>query len=94
MNDVLALFPGGIHALMSLSDEEIRDIINDPYGDFENSKKIQLCLHGTTALVALVDSARENLWIANLGDCQAGTSAYCVVIHVFLSAMKLYIARM
>lgn len=63
VNDVLALFPGGIHTLMSLSDEQIRGIINDPYGDFENYRKVQLCLHGTTALVALVDPSRENLWI-------------------------------
>jgi pyruvate dehydrogenase phosphatase len=28
-------------------------------------------MYGTTALVALVDPEHENLWLANLGDCQA-----------------------
>ncbi|KAH8995823.1 phosphatase 2C-like domain-containing protein [Lactarius hatsudake] len=34
-------------------------------------RKARLCLYGTTALVALVDPAHENLWVANLGDCEA-----------------------
>ncbi|KAG6856737.1 hypothetical protein H0H87_001337 [Tephrocybe sp. NHM501043] len=69
-NDVLELF-GGIQGLNSFSDAEIRNIINDQHAGGANWKKARLCMYGTTALVALVDPEHENLWIANLGDCQA-----------------------
>lgn len=73
-NDVLELFPGGIKALEYLSDEDIRKVINDYDNDLHNYRKVQLNMYGTTALIALVDPLQENLWVANLGDCQAGTS--------------------
>jgi pyruvate dehydrogenase phosphatase len=69
--DVLDLFPGGLDSLSSLSDEHIRKTINDMYHGGVNYKKARLCMYGTTALVALVDPEQENLWLANLGDCQA-----------------------
>ena len=75
--DVLELFPGGIASLADRTDEEIQEVVND-FGDGRgagaNYQKARLCLYGTTALVALVDPAHENLWVANLGDCEAGTS--------------------
>jgi len=80
--DVLELFPGGVESLPDLTDEEIQAVVNDfpiPGGGSNgagagvNYKKARLCLYGTTALVALVDPAHENLWVANLGDCEAGT---------------------
>lgn len=84
--DVLELFPGGIESLPGLTDEEIQAVVNDfavpgvgsngagaGAGAGENYKKARLCLYGTTALVALVDPAHENLWVASLGDCEAGT---------------------
>lgn len=83
--DVLELFPGGIESLPGLTDEEIQAVVNDfsvpggagsngaGAGTGANYKKARLCLYGTTALVALVDPAHENLWVANLGDCEAGT---------------------
>jgi pyruvate dehydrogenase phosphatase len=79
--DVLELFPGGLASLPSRSDEEIQAIVNDFTGPSAgaNYKKARLCLYGTTALIALVDPAHENLWVANLGDCEAGTSAH--IIH-------------
>lgn len=69
-NDVLNLF-GGIEGLKDFSDEEIRRIINDQHTGGANWKKVRLCMYGTTALVALVDPDHKNLWVANLGDCQA-----------------------
>ncbi|TFY81596.1 hypothetical protein EWM64_g2413 [Hericium alpestre] len=69
--DVLELFPGGIASLRHRSDEEIRRVINDYYESGENYKKAKLCMYGTTALVALVDPDYRNLWVANLGDCEA-----------------------
>jgi pyruvate dehydrogenase phosphatase len=83
--DVLELFPGGIESLPDLTDEEIQAVVNDfsvpggvgsngaGAGTGANYKKARLCLYGTTALVALVDPSHENLWVANLGDCEAGT---------------------
>ncbi|KAJ3917849.1 phosphatase 2C-like domain-containing protein [Lentinula edodes] len=64
--DVLNLF-GGIEGLSSYTDRQIREIINDP----KNYRKARLNMYGSTALVALVDDTHENLWVANVGDCQA-----------------------
>ncbi|KAG6811213.1 hypothetical protein H0H92_008508 [Tricholoma furcatifolium] len=69
-NDVLDLF-GGLEGLDNFSNTEIRDIINDQHLGGANWKKARLCMYGTTALVALVDPDHQNLWVANLGDCQA-----------------------
>ncbi|KNZ77029.1 [Pyruvate dehydrogenase [acetyl-transferring]]-phosphatase 1, mitochondrial [Termitomyces sp. J132] len=69
-NDVLELF-GGLEGLDNFSDAEIWNIINDQQSGGANWKKARLCMYGTTALVALVDPNHENLWVANLGDCQA-----------------------
>jgi pyruvate dehydrogenase phosphatase len=71
--DILQLF-GGSDRLDRYSDREIRDIINDQEKGGDNYKKARLCMYGTTALVALTDPEHENLWVANLGDCQAGVS--------------------
>ncbi|PFH53553.1 hypothetical protein AMATHDRAFT_137417 [Amanita thiersii Skay4041] len=69
-NDVLDLF-GGLENLDEFSDAQIRAIINDQHNGGTNWKKTRLCMYGTTALVALVDPEHRNLWVANLGDCQA-----------------------
>ncbi|KAL5530454.1 hypothetical protein ACEPAF_6712 [Sanghuangporus sanghuang] len=70
-NDVLELFPGGIASLERLSDDYIRSVINDYSNGLQNYKKVRLNMYGTTALLAIVDPLQENLWIANLGDCEA-----------------------
>ena len=69
--DILKLFPGGIQALADMPLAKIRAIINKNAGPrfLENAR---LCMYGTTALVALVDPDHQNLWVANVGDCQAG----------------------
>ncbi|KAI0303292.1 phosphatase 2C-like domain-containing protein [Multifurca ochricompacta] len=74
--DVLKLFPGGLTSLENRTDEEIQAVVNDfdgpnGGGGGANYQKAKLCLYGTTALFALVDPAHENLWVANLGDCEA-----------------------
>ncbi|KAJ6546825.1 phosphatase 2C-like domain-containing protein [Mycena capillaripes] len=68
--DILKLF-GGLDRLDRYSDQEIGEIINDQEKGGDNYKKARLCMYGTTALVALIDPEHENMWIANLGDCQA-----------------------
>ena len=77
------LFPG-VDALETMSDEEIRAVINDSDGEVggdgkgmgENMLKVLRCMRGTTALVALLDPKRENLWVAGLGDCSAGERGF------------------
>ncbi|KAG2104309.1 phosphatase 2C-like domain-containing protein [Suillus cothurnatus] len=69
-NDVLELFPGGLSSLSRLSDLQIQEVLDDQLSGGQNYTKARLCLYGTTALVALVDPDHQNLWLANLGDCQ------------------------
>ena len=69
--DILRLFPGGVEALADMPQSMIQAIINrntDP----QFLKNARLCMYGTTALAALVDPDHKNLWVANVGDCQAG----------------------
>jgi pyruvate dehydrogenase phosphatase len=75
------LFPSGVGGL---SEQEIRTIIND---GGENSARVARGMQGTTALVALLDPTRTNLWVASLGDCQAGKflSAALLCISVVCS---------
>ncbi|KIK71005.1 hypothetical protein GYMLUDRAFT_33110 [Collybiopsis luxurians FD-317 M1] len=68
--DVLDLF-GGLDGLSNYTDAQIHQIINDQHKGGTNYRKARLNMYGTTALVALLDPRHENLWIANLGDCQA-----------------------
>ena len=69
--DILQVFPGGIKALANMPQSTIQAIINRN-ADPQFLKKARLCMYGTTALVSLVDPDHQNLWIANVGDCQAG----------------------
>lgn len=64
------LFPGGPEGLAKMSDDEVNAIVA------VNHDKLLLAMRGTTALIALVDEKKENLWIANLGDCLAGQFAW------------------
>ncbi|KJA21094.1 hypothetical protein HYPSUDRAFT_141358 [Hypholoma sublateritium FD-334 SS-4] len=70
-HDVLDLFGGSVDKLDDYTDSQIREIINDQHKGGANWQKARLCMYGTTALVALVDPENQNLWVANLGDCEA-----------------------
>ncbi|KAF8188343.1 phosphatase 2C-like domain-containing protein [Pholiota molesta] len=70
-HDVLDLFGGSVEELDNYTDAQIREIINDQHKGGANWQKARLCMYGTTALVALVDPDNQDLWIANLGDCEA-----------------------
>lgn len=70
-HDVLDLFGGSVDKLDDYTDSQIREIINDQHKGAVNWQKARLCMYGTTALVALVDPENQNLWVANLGDCEA-----------------------
>ncbi|OBZ68173.1 Protein phosphatase 2C C10F6.17c [Grifola frondosa] len=66
LSEFLELFPGG-HIDMA----HVRQVINDQSGTGEGYRKTASALGGTTALVALTDPAKANIWVANLGDCCA-----------------------
>ncbi|KAG6888918.1 hypothetical protein C0992_007105, partial [Termitomyces sp. T32_za158] len=91
-NDVLELF-GGLEGLDNFSDAEIRSVINDQHTGGANWKKARLCMYGTTALVALVDPDHENLWVANLGDCQASKRSHSAGGHDVWPMVSLDSAR-
>lgn len=63
------LFPRDPEAFATLSDAEVDEIVR------KNHDKLLLGMTGSTALITLVDEAKENLWVANLGDCEAGTAS-------------------
>jgi pyruvate dehydrogenase phosphatase len=71
--DITSLFPDRVEQLLALSDEQIRAIIGGGDGDDgETLRKVVRGMCGTTAVVALLDPERRNLWVASLGDSQAG----------------------
>ena len=76
--ELQSLFPGGLEEIATLSDKEISNIVNSP----ENLPKVVRGMRGTTALLSLVDPSGENLWVASLGDCQAGKSLVSIRFQV------------
>jgi pyruvate dehydrogenase phosphatase len=66
------VFPESPEELERLSDAEIRGRLAD---DLDGSKRARVirCMRGTTVVLAITDSARENVWVANVGDSVAGT---------------------
>ena len=80
--DILKVFPAGIKALADMPHSMIQAIINRN-ADPQFLKKARLCMYGTTALIALVDPDHQNLWVANVGDCQAGPSPPLVSCATF-----------
>jgi len=66
-------------ALRRMTDAQILEVLNGG-ADGSNRKVALRCTQGTTAIVALTDPWK-NLWVANLGDCQAGTRHLDMLIH-------------
>jgi pyruvate dehydrogenase phosphatase len=69
--DLLRLFPNPAF-IAQLSDDEISATINDIESGGANMGIIARCMRGSTILVSLVDPPGSNLWVASLGDSQAG----------------------
>ena len=89
--DILNVFPGGIRALADMPQSTIQAIIGRST-DPQLLKKARLCMYGTTALIALVDPDHQNLWVANVGDCQAGrSSSPPIQAHLLIPAFSLRI---
>jgi len=80
LSELLEVFPGGPDEIEKLLNAEIAAVTNTPH----NLPKVVRGMKGTTALISLVDPSGENLWVASLGDCQAGESAlifFCLSVH-------------
>ena len=75
LSDFQNLFPGRESFLMHARSDQLRRYINDVEGGGVNYTKVARALGGTTALVALYNENSAGLWVANLGDCFAGSSA-------------------
>lgn len=86
--DILKVFPGGIEALADMPDSTIQAMINRN-ADPQFFKKARLCMYGTTALIALVDPDHQNLWVANVGDCQAGPSPPFILARILTPSVVL-----
>lgn len=56
----------------NLSDEELQAAINDQASGGRVYTKVVRCMRGACSVIAIIDPAKENLWIVNLGDCEAG----------------------
>ena len=72
--DLYDIFPGGLKELKKLSDDEVKAVIHDSTAGGLNHAKVARCMQGSTVLVSLIDPNRDNIWVASLGDCQAGVS--------------------
>lgn len=68
-DDLKAVLPENFE---NLSDEELRAVINDQSTGGHVYTKVMRCMRGACSVIAVVDPAKENLWIVNLGDCEAG----------------------
>ncbi|KAF9451248.1 protein serine/threonine phosphatase 2C [Macrolepiota fuliginosa MF-IS2] len=68
--DFLRLVPDP-QAIAKMTDDQLRSIIDDLEASPERVQSIKRCMHGSTALIALLDPPKHNLWVASLGDCQA-----------------------
>ena len=55
-----------------LGDEELQAAINDQASGGRVYTKMVRCMRGACSVIAIIDPAKENLWIVNLGDCEAG----------------------
>ena len=77
--ELYGIFPGGRDELSKLSDDEIKAVIHDSAAGGPNHAKVARCMQGSTVLVSLIDPNRDNIWVASLGDCQAGMSLVSVL---------------
>jgi hypothetical protein len=72
--DFTRMFPGGPAGLQGMSSTQIRRLFQDRMSGpgSQDLTAVTRCLQGSTAIMTLTDPSKHNLWIANLGDSQAG----------------------
>ena len=73
-SNFVSLFPRDLRRLGNMTDSQIKYVLRSGSSGEPNSIKAARCVQGSTVLISLTDPRKRNLWIANLGDCQAGFS--------------------
>ena len=68
-DDLKAVIPENFE---TLGDRELQVLINDQASGGRVYTKVVRCMRGACSAIAVIDPAKENLWIVNLGDCEAG----------------------
>jgi len=76
--DLLRIFPDPA-TIAQFSADEIRAMVKDSESGEANSELIARCIRGSTILVSLIDPPGSNLWVASLGDSEAGD--YSIFLH-------------
>lgn len=70
-SDFLETIQGDAEHLDKITVAETQEILNGGTNGW-NRKLATRCTQGATAILALTNPEKNGLWIANLGDCQAG----------------------
>jgi len=70
--DFTRMFPGGPASLQGMSSTQIRHLLQNRTSLPQGMTVVTRCLQGSTVILTLTDPSKHNLWIANLGDGQAG----------------------
>lgn len=86
--DFTRIFPGGPAALQGMSSTQIRHLFQDRMSSggpgSQDLTAVKRCLQGSTVIVTLTDPSKHNLWIANLGDSQAGMFGLKPIIYRYV----------
>ncbi|EJD03779.1 protein serine/threonine phosphatase 2C [Fomitiporia mediterranea MF3/22] len=72
-DDLKALLPRDFE---KLDDDSLKKLVNDQDAGSKVYDACIRCMRGSTVIIALIDRSRQNLWVANLGDCQATLAEY------------------
>lgn len=72
--DFLRVVPDA-QAIAQMTNDQLHAMVHDLESSKDYDILLKRCMHGTTALIVLLDPLKHNLWVASLGDCQAGKCA-------------------
>jgi pyruvate dehydrogenase phosphatase len=75
-SDFISLFPRDLRRLRNMTNSQIKQILCSGSSGEANSRRAARCVQGSTVLISLTDPRKRNLWVANLGDCQAGLPVF------------------
>lgn len=71
--DLLGILPG-VEVIAQMTDNELHALVGSLQASKDSNMVLKRCMHGSTALIALFDPPKHNLWIASLGDGIVGVS--------------------
>ncbi|KAF7782481.1 hypothetical protein Agabi119p4_1857 [Agaricus bisporus var. burnettii] len=65
--DLLAILPD-VDVIAQMTNDKLHTLVGDLQASEDRDMVLKRCMHGTTALIALFDPPKRNLWVATLGD--------------------------